>query len=115
MLGFGVFVLFIILMTRFTTGFIRSISVLIGLLVGTIAAGFMGEVNFTPIRDASWFHVVQPFYFGRPTFEIVPILTMILVAIVAWPSPQVYLWLWAKSWTRTCRPRIWRAVIAQRV
>ncbi|WP_340019130.1 nucleobase:cation symporter-2 family protein [Paenibacillus sp. FSL H3-0457] len=82
MLGFGV-LLFIILMTRFTTGFIRSISVLIGLLVGTIAAGFMGEVNFAPIRDASWFHVVQPFYFGTPTFEIVPILTMILVAIVS--------------------------------
>ncbi|KAA8757221.1 MULTISPECIES: nucleobase:cation symporter-2 family protein [Paenibacillus] len=82
LLGFGV-LLFIILMTRFTTGFIRSISVLIGLLVGTVAAGFMGEVNFAPIRDASWFHVVQPFYFGRPTFEIVPILTMILVAIVS--------------------------------
>ncbi|MCL6662913.1 MULTISPECIES: nucleobase:cation symporter-2 family protein [Paenibacillus] len=82
LLGFGV-LLFIILMTRFTTGFIRSISVLIGLLVGTVAAGFMGEVNFAPIRDASWFHVVQPFYFGTPTFEIVPILTMILVAIVS--------------------------------
>lgn len=82
LLGFGV-LLFIILMTRFTTGFIRSISVLIGLLVGTVAAGFMGEVNFAPIRDAGWFHVVQPFYFGTPTFEIVPILTMILVAIVS--------------------------------
>ncbi|MFC9711510.1 purine permease [Paenibacillus sp. JNUCC31] len=82
LLGFGVLV-FIILMTRFTTGFIRSISVLIGLLVGTVAAGFMGEVNFAPIREASWFHVVKPFYFGTPTFEIVPILTMILVAIVS--------------------------------
>lgn len=82
LLGFGVLV-FIILMTRFTTGFVRSISVLIGLLVGTVAAGLMGEVNFAPIREASWFHVVQPFYFGTPTFEIVPILTMILVAIVS--------------------------------
>ncbi|HBU83137.1 MAG TPA: purine permease [Paenibacillus sp.] len=82
LLGFGV-LLFIILMTRFTTGFVRSISVLIGLLMGTVAAGLMGEVNFAPIREASWFHVVQPFYFGTPTFEIVPILTMILVAIVS--------------------------------
>lgn len=82
LLGFGV-MLFIILMTRFTTGFVRSISVLIGLLVGTVAAGLMGEVNFAPIREASWFHVVKPFYFGTPTFEIVPILTMILVAIVS--------------------------------
>ncbi|MEO2205732.1 nucleobase:cation symporter-2 family protein [Paenibacillus pabuli] len=82
LLGFGVLV-FIILMTRFTTGFIRSIAVLVGLLAGTVAAGFMGEVNFAPIREASWFHVVKPFYFGTPTFEIVPILTMILVAIVS--------------------------------
>ncbi|WP_434748197.1 nucleobase:cation symporter-2 family protein [Paenibacillus amylolyticus] len=82
MLGFGVFI-FIIVMTRFTTGFVRSISVLIGLFVGTVVAGFMGEVKFAPVLDASWFHMVQPFYFGRPTFEIVPILTMILVAIVS--------------------------------
>ncbi|WP_337034873.1 nucleobase:cation symporter-2 family protein [Paenibacillus illinoisensis] len=82
LLGFGVLV-FIILMTRFTTGFIRSIAVLVGLLAGTVAAGFMGEVNFAPIREASWFHMVKPFYFGTPTFEIVPILTMILVAIVS--------------------------------
>ncbi|WP_127539230.1 nucleobase:cation symporter-2 family protein [Paenibacillus illinoisensis] len=82
LLGFGVLV-FIILMTRFTKGFIRSIAVLVGLLAGTVAAGFMGEVNFAPIREASWFHVVKPFYFGTPTFEIVPILTMILVAIVS--------------------------------
>ena len=82
LLGFGVLV-FIILMTRFTKGFIRSIAVLVGLLAGTIAAGFMGEVNFAPIREASWFHMVKPFYFGTPTFEIVPILTMILVAIVS--------------------------------
>lgn len=82
LLGFGVLV-FIILMTRFTKGFIRSIAVLVGLLAGTVAAGFMGEVNFAPIREASWFHMVKPFYFGTPTFEIVPILTMILVAIVS--------------------------------
>ncbi|WP_145407895.1 nucleobase:cation symporter-2 family protein [Paenibacillus xylanexedens] len=82
MLGFGV-LLFIILLTRFTTGFIRSISVLIGLLAGTIAAAFMGEVKLAPLREASWFHMIQPFYFGTPTFEIVPILTMILVAIVS--------------------------------
>ncbi|MET3938574.1 xanthine permease [Paenibacillus sp. PvP094] len=82
LLGFGVLV-FIILMTRFTKGFIRSIAVLVGLLAGTVSAGFMGEVNFAPIREASWFHMVKPFYFGTPTFEIVPILTMILVAIVS--------------------------------
>ncbi|MGF7047006.1 xanthine permease [Paenibacillus sp. DS2015] len=82
MLGFGV-LFFIILMNRFTKGFVRSISVLIGLIVGTVAAALFSEVNLVPLQEASWFHVVQPFYFGKPTFNISAILTMILVAIVS--------------------------------
>lgn len=82
MLGFGV-LFFIIVMNRFTTGFIRSISVLIGLIVGTVAASIFGHVDFGPLKEASWFHAVQPFYFGKPTFHISAILTMILVAIVS--------------------------------
>jgi xanthine permease len=81
-LAFGT-LLFIIVLYRFFTGFIRSISILIGLFAGTIAATFMGKVNFSAIADASWFHMVKPFYFGTPTFEITPIITMTLVAIVS--------------------------------
>jgi xanthine permease len=81
-LAFGT-LLFIIVLYRFFTGFIRSISILIGLVAGTIAASFMGKVNFSAVADASWFHMVKPFYFGTPTFEITPIITMTLVAIVS--------------------------------
>ncbi|AZK44906.1 nucleobase:cation symporter-2 family protein [Paenibacillus lentus] len=81
-LGFGV-LLFIILMNRFAKGFLRSISVLIGLVVGTLVAGFAGAVNLQPLREASWFHTPQLFYFGPPTFHASAILTMILVAIVS--------------------------------
>jgi xanthine permease len=81
-LGFGV-LLFIILMNRFTKGFIRSISVLIGLIVGTMVSGMLGHVDLGPLREASWFQVVQPFYFGKPTFHASAIITMILVAIVS--------------------------------
>lgn len=81
-LGFGV-LLFIILMNRFAKGFLRSISVLIGLVVGTLVAGFVGGVNLQPLREASWFHTPQLFYFGPPTFHASAILTMILVAIVS--------------------------------
>lgn len=81
-LAFGT-LLFIIVLYRFFTGFIRSISILLGLLAGTVAAAFMGKVNFTAVVDASWFHMVKPFYFGMPTFEITAILTMILVAMVS--------------------------------
>lgn len=81
-LAFGT-LLFIILLYRFTKGFIRSISILLGLIAGTVAASIMGKVNFSAVGDASWFHMVQPFYFGTPTFELTPIITMTLVAIVS--------------------------------
>jgi uracil-xanthine permease len=80
-LSFGVLTI-ILLMNRFFKGFLRAISVLIGIIIGTIAAGFMGRLDTQAIADASWFHLPTPFHFGVPTFEIVPILTMILVGIV---------------------------------
>lgn len=81
-LAFGT-LLFIILLFRFSKGFVRSISILIGLIAGTIAGFFMGKVDFTAVGEASWFHMAKPFYFGLPTFEITPIITMTLVAIVS--------------------------------
>jgi len=81
-LGLGV-LLFIILLNRFTTGFIRSISVLIGLIAGTIVATLMGLVSLDNVAQASWFNMPAPFYFGMPVFEPSAILTMIIVAIVS--------------------------------
>ena len=81
-LSFGT-LLFILLVFKFSTGFMRAISILLGLVVGTVAATFMGKVDFSAVRDAVYFHMVEPFYFGMPTFEWPAILTMILVAMVS--------------------------------
>ncbi|MFT4414809.1 nucleobase:cation symporter-2 family protein [Fredinandcohnia humi] len=81
-LSFGT-LLFILALYRFTKGFIRSISILLGLLIGTAVTSLMGKVNFTAVSDASWFHMPAPFYFGMPTFEASAIITMTLVAIVS--------------------------------
>ena len=80
-LAFGV-LLFILLLNRFTKGFIQSLSVLIGIIAGTIIAAVLGKVNLTPVREASWFHFPELFYFGTPSFEIGPILTMLIVGLV---------------------------------
>lgn len=82
LLALGTLVI-ILLINRFFTGFIRAISVLLGLIVGTIAAYMMGMVSFASVATASWFSVVEPFYFGTPQFSIVAILTMILVNIIS--------------------------------
>ena len=82
LLSFGTLI-FIVLLYRFSTGFIKAISILIGILVGTIAAYFMGILDFSAVKEADLFHMIQPFYFGTPTFDWSPILTMTLVAIVS--------------------------------
>ncbi|HET7521938.1 MAG TPA: nucleobase:cation symporter-2 family protein [Bacillales bacterium] len=81
LLSFGVLAL-IIVIQRLFSGFIRAVSILLGLIVGTVVAYFMGMVDLAPLAESSWLHMVQPFYFGVPTFQISAILTMILVAIV---------------------------------
>jgi xanthine permease len=81
-LGFGT-LLFIILLYRFSKGFMRSISILLGLVGGTIAATIMGKVDFTAVGEASYFRLPELFYFGMPTFQWSAILTLTLVAMVS--------------------------------
>jgi xanthine permease len=80
-LAFGTLI-FIILLYRFFDGFVRSIAILLGLLIGTIVASLAGKTDFSAVKDASWIHMPELFYFGMPTFELTPIITMILVALV---------------------------------
>lgn len=82
MLGFAALVT-IIVVYRFTQGFMRSIAILMGIVVGTVLGILMGVVNFQPVKDAGWLHMVQPFYFGKPEFHVEAIITMTLVAIVS--------------------------------
>src|SRR5699024_9170223 len=81
-LGFGTLT-FIIVMYRFSKGFIRSISIIIGLAAGTIIAAVFGKVDFSAVAEASYFHMPQVFYFGMPTFEVPAVITMCLVAMVS--------------------------------
>lgn len=80
-LSFGVLV-FILFLNRFSKGFVQGLSVLIGIIAGTVVAAFLGKVNFSAVKEASWFHVPEIFYFGTPTFEAGAIFTMIIVGLV---------------------------------
>ncbi|MCF1797494.1 purine permease [Lactobacillus mulieris] len=76
-------ILVIILVELLAKGFLKSIAVLIGLIVGTVLASFMGMVSLTPVLQASWFHLPQFFYFGKPEFEWSSCVTMIIIALVS--------------------------------
>lgn len=81
-LGF-ITLLIILVVLKFARGFFASIAILIGIIVGTIIAAFFGQVDLSPVKEASWLHLPVAFYFGTPEFHLVPILTLILVAMVS--------------------------------
>lgn len=72
----------IIVLYRCFSGFIRNVSVLLGLIIGTIVSMFLGRTDFSAIGNAGWFGITTPMMFGFPTFDIAAILAMILVMLV---------------------------------
>ncbi|MFR2165578.1 MAG: solute carrier family 23 protein [Streptococcus salivarius] len=85
-------VLIILFINIFTKGFIKSISILIGLIVGTAIAASMHLVDFSPVAAAPIVHVPTPFYFGMPKFELSSIIMMCIIATVSMvESTGVYL------------------------
>ena len=82
----AIFVLLIILMiNRFCKGFMKSIAILIGLIAGTVLAGFLGMVDFSYLGKADWMKFVTPLHFGMPefTFNSVVVMSIFLVISVA--------------------------------
>ena len=85
-------ILVILLIHAVTTGFVRSIAILIGLIIGTVVAGFMGIVDFSPIAQAPLIHIPTPFFFGKPIFDFSSILMMTVISLVSMvESTGVYL------------------------
>lgn len=82
----------VLLINIFAKGFLKSISILIGLISGTILAAFMGLVDASVVADAPLVHIPKPFYFGAPRFEFTSILMMCIIATVSMvESTGVYL------------------------
>ena len=82
-MAIAAFVLVVILLiTRYSRGFLANISVLLGIVAGCVLAVALGKMGFDKVGKAHWFDIVTPFAFGVPTFDIVMVLTMTLVMIV---------------------------------
>ena len=81
-------ILVILALTRFARGFLATVAVLAGLVVGTAVAtlvsdGSGGKVaKFGSVSGADWIGFTGPFHFGTPKFAIVPILLMIVVMLI---------------------------------
>jgi NCS2 family nucleobase:cation symporter-2 len=78
----GFVLVVILLIARYSKGFLANISVLIGIVAGCVLAVGLGKMGFDKVAKAGWVDIVTPFAFGTPTFDPVMILTMTLVMIV---------------------------------
>lgn len=79
----GVTLLIILILQRFTKGFLKSIAILIGLAIGTVLAGIFGMVDIKQVGDAHWFGFPVPFRFSGFRFDVSSILVFFIVAVVS--------------------------------
>lgn len=72
----------IVAIQRIFRGFMSTIAVLLGLIAGCAVAFALGDMNFDRVGQASMFGFTPPFVFGMPKFDIVAIITMIIVMMI---------------------------------
>src|SRR6201991_4045901 len=72
----------IVLIQRVFKGFMATVAVLTGLVVGTLVAWFLGDAHFDSVAVSSWFGVTTPFYFGWPNCALAAIVSMIVVMLI---------------------------------
>ncbi|MFD3490566.1 nucleobase:cation symporter-2 family protein [Streptomyces sp. NPDC058690] len=78
----GGIILFIVLVSRFTRGFLAQVGVLLGLVGGTLVAVPMGLTDFSSVGQAGWLGVSSPFHFGAPQFPVAAVISMCVVMLV---------------------------------
>ncbi|MER0080300.1 solute carrier family 23 protein [Corynebacterium sp. KPL2830] len=79
--GFGTLAV-IIMVQRFSTGFVGTLAVLIGLVLGTGVALALGDASFSEVSSSPALGITTPFYFGMPQFNLVAIFSLIIVMII---------------------------------
>ena len=62
--------------------FFRLISVILAIAVGTVTASLFGSVDFSTVKQASWFSLPSFFPFGKPVFDLQAILTMVFIYLI---------------------------------
>jgi OHCU decarboxylase len=72
----------IVVIQRVFKGFMATVAVLAGLVIGTGIAFFLGDATFDSVGTSPWFEVTTPFFFGIPKFSAAAIISMIVVMLI---------------------------------
>ena len=67
---------------RFAPPAFARLSILLGLVIGTLVAIPMGKADFSGASTEAWVGVPIPFQFELPQFLVAPIISMVIVALV---------------------------------
>ncbi|NGN95188.1 purine permease [Nocardioides sp. KC13] len=78
----GLTLLIILVISRVFQGAISRLSILIGLVVGTVIALIAGQADFSSVGDGDLVALPPLLHFGSPTFEVGAIVSMTIVILV---------------------------------
>lgn len=82
-IGFaGLTLLIILVISRVFQGAISRLSILIGLVIGTVIAALFGHADFSGVADAKAVALPPLMHFGAPEFQIGAIVSMTIVILV---------------------------------
>lgn len=82
-IGISAFVLLaIVAISRYASGFVANISVLLGIALGFALSAATGFVRLDGLGEAPWFSMIRPFHFGWPHFNAIACVSMSLVMLV---------------------------------
>ncbi|WP_309141342.1 nucleobase:cation symporter-2 family protein [Streptomyces composti] len=73
----------VLVLRRFTRGFVKQIAVLLGLVAGTLVALPFGVTDFSPVADSAVVGFPTPFHFGTPQFQLAAIVSLCVVMVVS--------------------------------
>ncbi|WP_084216383.1 2-oxo-4-hydroxy-4-carboxy-5-ureidoimidazoline decarboxylase [Pseudonocardia spinosispora] len=72
----------IVIIQRVFRGFMATVAVLVGLVLGTLVAWALGDASFTAVVGQPWLGVTTPFFFGIPKFSVAAIVSMVVVMLI---------------------------------
>ncbi len=82
-IGLAAFTLaLVLLLSKLGNAAISRLSILLAMVIGTIAAWAVGMVDFSNVMSGPIFAFPTPFHFGAPTFELAAIISMFIVVLV---------------------------------
>ena len=72
-----------VIFSRIFTGTLQRISVMLGLIAGTLLAAALGRLDLTGVMDGPLVAVPQRFPFGLPKFDLIAALPLLIFSIIS--------------------------------